>query len=60
MEYLCSRIVHHFLGSQVTLIAHQELVHALIGVSVDLIKPLLHVVEAVLVGDIIDNLSEEE
>ena len=41
-------VVHHLLGSQVTLVAHQQLVDVLAGVAVYLLEPLLHVVEGLL------------
>ena len=43
-------VVHHLLGSQVTLVAHQQLVDVLAGVAVDLLEPLLHVVVRLLLG----------
>jgi len=47
--------IHHFLGGQVALVAHQQFVDVLAGVSVNLLQPLLHVVEGFLVGDVVDH-----
>lgn len=55
--YLGSLIVDDLLGCQITLVANQQLVHILVGISVNLIQPLLHIVEAVLVCNIIDHLQ---
>ena len=46
---------HDLLGGQVALVAHQELSHPLGGVLVDLLDPVLHVVEGLLVGDVVDH-----
>lgn len=54
--HLCCLVVHHSLGCQVTLVAHQQLVDVLIGVPVNLVQPLLHIVEAVLVCHIVHHL----
>ena len=56
VPYLCCGIVDHLLGSQVTLVAYQELVHAFVGISVDFVEPLLDIVKTVLVCHVIDNL----
>mmetsp|Transcript_24079 Transcript_24079/g.75448 ORF Transcript_24079/g.75448 Transcript_24079/m.75448 type:complete len:263 (+) Transcript_24079:560-1348(+) len=50
---LSSLIVHHLLRREIALVPHQELVHVLVGVAVDLVEPLLDVVEALLVRHII-------
>jgi hypothetical protein len=53
--HLCYRVLDHLLVRHIGLVANQQLVHALGGVSVDLLQPLLHVVERVHVGDIVDD-----
>lgn len=45
--------VHHLLRLQITLVAHQQLVHVLAGVALDLLQPLFHVVERFLVGAVV-------
>ncbi len=55
MPYLCDSVLDDLLVRHIALVAHQQLVDALGGISVDLLQPLLHVVEAVHVGDIVDN-----
>lgn len=57
-DYLCCLIVHDLLCRQVTLVAHKQLVHVLIGISVNFVEPLLDIVETLLVCHIIDNLRE--
>ena len=52
---LCHGVLDDLLVRHVTLVAHQQLVHSLRGVAVDLLQPLLDVVEAVHVGDIVDD-----
>ena len=46
--YLGCCVVHHLLGGEVTLVAHQQLVDILAGVAIDLLQPLLHVVVRLL------------
>ena len=53
--YLRHRILDNLLICHIALVAHQQLVHAFRSVAVDLLKPLLHIVEAVHVRDIVDN-----
>ena len=43
------------LRGQVGLVADQELVDVLASVPVDLVQPLLHVVEGLVVGDVVDD-----
>jgi hypothetical protein len=54
-SYLGNGVLNNLLIGHIGLVAHQQLVHALSGVAVDLLKPLLHVVERVHVGDIVDD-----
>lgn len=51
--YLRHGVLDHLLISHIGLVAHQQLVDALSSISVNLLKPLLHVVERVHVGDIV-------
>lgn len=53
--YLRHRVLHDLLVRHVALVAHEQLVHALRRVAVDLLQPLLDVVEAVHVRDIVDD-----
>lgn len=53
--HLCHSVLDHFLICHVALVAYKELVHTLCGVTVNLLQPLLDVVERVHVGNIIDN-----
>ena len=55
--HLCCLIVDNLLCCQVTLVAHQQLVHIFIGISINLVQPLLDVVEALLVCDIVHDLK---
>lgn len=43
------------LVNQIGLVSDQELVHILAGIAVNLLQPLLNVVEGLLVGDIVDD-----
>lgn len=56
MAYLCCLIIDNLLGCQVTLVSNKQLVDILIGISVNLIEPLLDIVEAVLICHIINHL----
>ena len=51
--YLCSGVVHDLLGGEIALVPHQQFVDALAGVPVDLLQPLLHVVEGLLVRHVV-------
>ena len=55
--YLCDVVVHDLLVSHIALVTHEELVNTLGGVAVDLLQPLLDVVEAVHVGNIVDDAN---
>ena len=55
LSYLGDCVLDDLLVRHITLVAHQQLVDALGGVTVNLLQPLLHVVEAVHVGDIVDD-----
>lgn len=57
LTYLCDVVVHDLLVGHIALVAHKELVDALGGVAVDLLQPLLDVVEAVHVGNIVDDTN---
>lgn len=46
--YLGCGVVHDLLGGQVTLVSYEQLVDVLAGIAVDLLQPLLHVVEGLL------------
>jgi hypothetical protein len=53
--HLCYGILDNLLVRHIGLVAHQQLVDALGSVSVNLLQPLLHVVERVHIGDIVDD-----
>jgi hypothetical protein len=53
--YLCHGVLNNLLISHIGLVAYEQLVDALSGIAVDLLKPLLYVVERVHVGDIVDD-----
>ena len=53
--YLCDVVVNDLLVGHIALVAHEELVDALRSVAVNLLQPLLDVVETVHVGNIVDN-----
>lgn len=54
-SYLGHSIVDDLLVCHIALVSHQQLVHSLGSVSVDLLQPLLDVVEGIHVGDIVDD-----
>ena len=43
------------LRDEIALVADEQLVHVLAGISVNLLEPLLHVGEGLLVGDVVDD-----
>jgi hypothetical protein len=53
--HLCNGVLNHLLICHIRFVAHEELVDALGSVTIDLLEPLLHVVERVHVGDIVNN-----
>ena len=53
--YLCYSVLHHLLVRHIALVAYEELVDTLCGIAVNLLQPLLHVVERVHVGHIVDD-----
>lgn len=57
MPYLCDCVLHDLLVRHIALVADQELVHTFRRVSVDLLQPLLDIVEAVHVRNIVDNAN---
>ena len=54
-SYLRHGVLHDLLVLHIALVADEQLVDALGGVSVNLLKPLLDVVEGVHVGHIVDH-----
>ena len=52
---LCYLVLDNLLVRHIALVADKQLVHTLCRIAVNLLQPLLHVVEAVHVGDIVDN-----
>lgn len=55
MADLCDSVVNDLLVSHIALVADEQLVDALGGISVNLLEPLLHVIEGVHIGDIVDD-----
>lgn len=53
--YLRDCVLDDLLIRHIGLVAHQQLVHALSSIAVDLLEPLLDVVERVHIGDIVDD-----
>lgn len=53
--YLGDCVLDDLLVSHIALVTDEELVDTLGGVTVNLLKPLLHVVEGVHIGDIVDD-----
>lgn len=53
--HLCDVVLDDLLVSHIALVADEELVNALGSVAVDLLQPLLDVVERVHVGNIVDD-----
>ena len=51
--YLRNCVIDYLLVRHIALVSYEQLVDALGGVSVNLLQPLLDVVEAVHVGDIV-------
>jgi len=54
-EFLALFGADHALGRQIGLVAHEELIDIFGSVSVNLVQPLLDIVERLCVSDIIDN-----
>lgn len=54
-EGLCSRIVDHLLRCEIRLVTNEQLINILTSVTIDFVQPLLHVIEAFLIRDIIHN-----
>ena len=52
---LCNGVLHDFLVLHIALVANQQLVYTLSSVSVNLLEPLLDVVERVHVGDVVND-----
>ena len=55
ITYLGNCVLNDLLVRHIALVAYEKLVDALGGVAVDLLQPLLDVVEAVHIGDIVDD-----
>lgn len=53
--HLCNVVLDDLLVGHIALVTDEELVNALGSVAVDLLQPLLDVVEGIHVGDIVDN-----
>ena len=54
-SYLGHSVLHDLLVRHITLVAYKQLVNALGGVAVDLLQPLLDVVERIHVRHIVDH-----
>ena len=53
--YLCNSIFNHLLICHIALIAYEQLVHALRSIAINLLQPLLDIVEAIHIRDIVDD-----
>lgn len=53
--YLGNCVLDNLLVRHIALVAYKELVDTLCSVSVDLLQPLLNVVEGIHIGDIVDD-----
>ena len=53
--YLCDCVLHHLLVRHIALVAYEKLVDTLCCISVNLLEPLLNVVEGIHVRDIVDD-----
>lgn len=54
-SYLGNCVLHDLLVRHIALVAYEELVDTLCGISVDLLQPLLDVVEGIHIGDIVND-----
>ena len=54
-RYLGSSVIDHFFGGQVALVADEQLVDTLAGITINFLQPLLDVVERFLVGAIVND-----
>ena len=55
--HLGNGVLDDLLVGHIGLVADQQLVDALGGISVNLLEPLLYVVEGVHIGDIVDDAN---
>lgn len=55
LTYLGDGVLDNLLIRHIALVAYEQLVNALGGIPVNLLEPLLDVVERVHIGDIVDN-----
>lgn len=53
--YLCNLVVNDLLLNKIALVAYEKLVDTFICVAVDFLQPLLHIIECVLICDVIDH-----
>ena len=51
--HLCHRVLHDLFILHITLVTHKQLVDTLGGIAIDLLEPLLHIVEGIHVSNII-------
>ena len=54
-SYLRNSILYHLLIRHITLIPHKQLIHTLRSIAINLLQPLLNVVEGVHVRHIVDD-----
>ena len=55
LAYLCHSVFYDLLIRHIALVADQQLVHTLCRIAIDLLKPLLHIIEGIHVRHIVDN-----
>ena len=56
-NYLGHSVLDNFLIRHIALVSNQEFIYTLCGISVNLLKPLLDIIERVHVGDIVDDAN---
>ena len=54
---LCDSVLNDLFVRHITLVAYKQLVDTLCSISVNLLKPLLNIVEGIHISDIVDNAN---
>ena len=55
INYLCGGVIDDFLCGQIAFVSDEQLIDVFTGVTIDLLKPLLDVVERFLISHVVDN-----
>ena len=53
--HLCYLVVNDFFVSHIALVADEQLIDTLRCISVNFLQPLLDIIEAVHIGDVVDH-----